>query len=328
MKYTLILCLLIVIAGCTREREYPEVKKLTEYKKTDFVITPQTTLSKNKNAIYTPTMLYAWNEIKNIAAGDVQIDSKFGDLMSLNHSTSFQNTLRPGEYKTDVQMANGLIEITSEFSKSLPFDKIFVDYKNLLEFRGQKVQSFGCTGTDFELLQSVSLLHYNNDDDFIVRIVFKDIQHEMLLCLTKKSPVTLEELFNHIDAKTKAGRAHTVKNSSNYKLSAADELIIPKLIFNIANNYRNLVGNTFIADNNSFTIKKAYQRTAFVLDESGAAAQSEARLTADSLSVEEVKAKPKKLHFNKPFLIMLKRKDSPNPYFAMWVDNTELMQKN
>ena len=29
--------------------------------------------------------------------------------------------------------------------------------------------------------------------------------------------------------------------------------------------------------------------------------------------------------FDKPFLIMLQRKDAEMPYFALWVDNTELL---
>jgi hypothetical protein len=31
--------------------------------------------------------------------------------------------------------------------------------------------------------------------------------------------------------------------------------------------------------------------------------------------------------FDRPFLVMLKRIDAENPYFAMWVDNAELLVK-
>lgn len=34
---------------------------------------------------------------------------------------------------------------------------------------------------------------------------------------------------------------------------------------------------------------------------------------------------PKKLIFDKPFLLYMKEKDSNKPYFAMWVDNSEIM---
>ncbi len=35
--------------------------------------------------------------------------------------------------------------------------------------------------------------------------------------------------------------------------------------------------------------------------------------------------KPKKMVFDKPFLILLKRTDAKNPYFGLWTMNTELM---
>jgi hypothetical protein len=34
---------------------------------------------------------------------------------------------------------------------------------------------------------------------------------------------------------------------------------------------------------------------------------------------------PRHLIFNKPFLILMKRADAPQPYFAMWVGNASLL---
>ena len=42
---------------------------------------------------------------------------------------------------------------------------------------------------------------------------------------------------------------------------------------------------------------------------------------------EYEKPKPKKLVFDKPFLILLKRTNAKNPYFGLWTTNTELMTK-
>lgn len=36
---------------------------------------------------------------------------------------------------------------------------------------------------------------------------------------------------------------------------------------------------------------------------------------------------PKKLIFDRPFLLYLKEKDGKYPYFALWVDNPELLVK-
>jgi hypothetical protein len=35
---------------------------------------------------------------------------------------------------------------------------------------------------------------------------------------------------------------------------------------------------------------------------------------------------PKELHFNRPFLLSLKKRDAARPFFVMWVDNAELLR--
>ena len=46
-----------------------------------------------------------------------------------------------------------------------------------------------------------------------------------------------------------------------------------------------------------------------------------------AIEEELEKPKPKKMIFNRPFLILLKRAESKNPYFGLWIANTELMTK-
>jgi serine protease inhibitor len=68
---------------------------------------------------------------------------------------------------------------------------------------------------------------------------------------------------------------------------------------------------------------KAYQRTSFKFNRVGA------ELFVDSLKGvgASVDAPPKLLHFDKPFVIILKKETSQYPYFMMKVVNTELMVK-
>ena len=68
---------------------------------------------------------------------------------------------------------------------------------------------------------------------------------------------------------------------------------------------------------NGWPIVMAAQTIRFQLNENGATLRSEARL--------EGKGRPMPAIFNKPFLIMLQRKDAKQPYFALWVDNVELL---
>ncbi len=106
-------------------------------------------------------------------------------------------------------------------------------------------------------------------------------------------------------------------------------MVIPKFNFNIETNYSKLEGAYFNANNRIFQVEYAKQRTAFLLDESGAEIESEAEIEVTSEAIEEEleKPKPKKMIFNIPFLILLKRTDAKNPYFGLWTTNSELMMK-
>jgi len=54
------------------------------------------------------------------------------------------------------------------------------------------------------------------------------------------------------------------------------------------------------------------------------------RLKSESHMSIACAAPPLPVHvmiFDKPFLVLLKRSDAKNPYFAMWVANSELFLK-
>ena len=55
------------------------------------------------------------------------------------------------------------------------------------------------------------------------------------------------------------------------------------------------------------------------MDEKGVRLKSEAQIALTSLGL------PNRLMFDKPFLVMLKRVNAKAPYFAMWIDNPELL---
>ena len=89
------------------------------------------------------------------------------------------------------------------------------------------------------------------------------------------------------------------------------------------------MGNVFEANTKTYEILKAWQRTAFKLDEAGAEVKSEAEVVC-VLGIEqeeETKPTPKKMIFDKPFFVMLRRADATNPYFCLYVANPELLVK-
>ena len=335
MKHLITLVLPLLLAGCAGERSFPEVKKLSEYKETDFVTTPQSPLPTGKNAVYSVPMLYTWQQIKEIGKGQVVIDKGYNDLTLLNTSKSWEKALNKDEYTatTTVEEGNRIVA-HAEFSKSLPFKVKFKSFDNELKFNNESVKAFGVKAEDYDLASTIGIVYYKSDNDFIVRLYPSEQEHEIILYMPNDQSGTLQQMFDSVEKKIKKGNKDRIiyENFWKYRLhNEGDELLVPKFSFNIETNYTTLENSKFKMGDKPYLIETAYQRTAFLLDEEGAKAESEA---LEETTVEESpagaieeKPHPKKLHFNKPFLVILKRKDSPNPYFAMWVENTELMQK-
>ena len=323
---------LTIFFGCEKEREFPEVKNLSEYKNTDFNPTLEHKITKDKNHVYCATLLFAWDEVKNQINAPLIISDQYGDLKLLHQSTSYENVLNKNEYDVSGEIEENRIKATAIFKKSLPFEIKLQKFNNKLVFNGQKVESFGVTGfDDYELLKNVKIAYYKDDNNFIIKLVPKDAEHEIILFKTSEIFNSFAEMTTEIKKLTEIGISEIKNDKINWKyyINEEDEIIIPKFNFNIETNYTSLEGNNFNAEKQNYIIEKAWQRTAFILNESGAEIVSEAKIEVAAVEeIEEIeKPKPKKMIFDKPFLILLKRTDSKNPYFGLWTTNTELMIK-
>jgi len=63
------------------------------------------------------------------------------------------------------------------------------------------------------------------------------------------------------------------------------------------------------------------------LDEKGVFLKSETIMSMTLGLEASSEDLPHELIFDKPFLLCLKEKSAKYPYFAMWIDNTELLLK-
>jgi len=307
------------------------VKKLSEYKNTQFIPTLEHKISMDNNSVYCATFLYAWDEIRKQINSPLTISDEYFDLKLLDNSASFKNVLKSNEYKVSGEVDGDLLKARAEFNKSLPFEVKLQSFKNKLTFDGQKVSSFGVYGyDDYEQLKIVQIIYYKNDNNFIIKLLPKDKEHEIILFKTDQSFNSIAEMNNEIKKLTEIGKAEmkNQKISWKYLYNEEDRVVIPKFNFNIETNYTNLEGNRFSSNKQNFQIETAWQRTAFVLDESGAEIESEAVAAAlEEMGEKHEKPKPKRMIFDKPFLVLLKRTDAQNPYFGLWTTNAELMIK-
>ncbi len=329
----LLALVLTIFLSCQNEREFVEVKKLSEFKSTQFIPTLEHQISEDKNSVYCATLLFGWDEIRKQINSPLTISEENFDLTLLNQSTSFINVLKSNEYAVSGEVDGDIIYARAEFNKSLPFELKLQSFNNKLTFDGQKVSSFGIYGYDsYEQLKIVQIVYYKNDNNFIIKLLPKDKEHEIILYKTSQSFSSIYGMTNEIQKLTEIGKTEKKNEKINWKYyyNEEDVVIIPKFNFNIETNYTTLEGNNFKAKEQNFQIERAWQRTAFILDESGAEIESEAEIEAATEEIEEEeyeKPKPKKMIFDKPFLILLKRTDTQNPYFGLWTANTELMIK-
>lgn len=324
--------ILTTLFSCKNDRKFPDVKNLSEYKNTQFIPTLEHKISNDKNSVYCATLLFAWDEIRKQINSPLTISDEYPDLKLLHNSTSFKNVLKDGEYKVSGEVEGDLIKATAEFNKSLPFELKLQSFKNKLTFDGQKVASFGVNGYDsYEQLNIVKIIYYKNDNNFIIKLLPKDKEHDIILFKTDQSFNSIAEMTTEIEKLTEIGKTEKKKEkiSRKYYYNEEDIVVIPKFNFNIETNYKTLKGNNFKSNEQDFQIEKAWQRTAFILDESGAEIESEAEIEVATEEIDEEyeKPKPKKIIFDKLFLILLKRTDTKNTYFGLWTTNTELMTK-
>lgn len=324
----LYLIILIVFICCTTKqdnRTFPDSKDISTFKKTEFLPTLEHNISPDKNAIYCATLLYAWDKIRDEIDAPLKIDKLLNDLTLLNNSKSYIDVLKRNEYEVSANITGNQIETTAEFKKSLPFDTELSNVKDRLNFNGEKVEAFGDKGQS----DMINILYYNNDSDFVIKLTPKDKEHEIILCKANLGLKSMSDIYNEVHKKILMGELVTQNGYHNllYIIRDMDEVIIPKIQFNIESHYTKLEGNQFQSNLLKYQIKIAEQKTAFLLDEKGADISSYDRMCVIELSNKKEELKPKKLIFDKPFCLFLKRKESKYPYMGLWIANTELMIK-
>jgi hypothetical protein len=100
-----------------------------------------------------------------------------------------------------------------------------------------------------------------------------------------------------------------------------DRFIVPTMHWHIAHHFRELEGEDKVLLHPNWRdafLQTAFQSIDFRLDPEGSTVASSALL--------EVKSRgPRLYHFNRPFLIVMRKREAKTPFFVMWVDNAELL---
>lgn len=132
---------------------------------------------------------------------------------------------------------------------------------------------------------------------------------------------SLHATVEKVEAKYRDAKARRPADEYLFRLGVHDTLIVPDIVVRIAHHFTELVGRTpFNTKLEGMPLILAMETIDFRLTRSGAEIRSEAAQQYASADW------PHEYVFDGPFLIYMKKRGADVPYFAMWVDNAELLQ--
>lgn len=322
-------CVILVFStmNCQRNKvlSTAESKKIDAADQTVFVPTLETSLDQKKNTVYCSTLLLAWDEFKQKYAGAYTIKPTDSVLYKFDKSESYKNSIPKTEYTSSIVDRGNQLSIRTKYHLQLPYVAPFDKSDEPLQFLGTTVSSFG---SNARLSNSkVKLLHYENDNEFIIQIYTKDITQELILMKTDRIFHSLGQAVSRAnDLIQSTQKAMQLNPEMNLDFQIADLLFIPKMDFNLFMNFSDLENKDIRMQPEDFTTKELLQMIAFKMDENGIEVKSEVIIMMDMNIIGDFPT-PKKLIFDKPFLMFIRKKGAAFPAFAMRVSNAAFMLK-
>ncbi len=191
---------------------------------------------------------------------------------------------------------------------TVPFnDSIFVDYFGFKQYE-EKTKH-----------RSVRLIDFKNNNDFILKILCKDTLDEVYLAKIQPGK-DLQSTYDDVMKRVNSGKVEIPDGNC--------ELMIPYIKFDTTTTINELINIEFLNNKNQGRIMQSCsQSTQFELFETGISFKSDYESIIEFADLEIDRNKIRKLYFNHPFLIILKRKGSQEPYFLYWVAGAEFMRQ-
>jgi hypothetical protein len=322
------------------------------------VITPSVDakIEPGKNVLWCSTFQLVWNEGCRYAGGDIHLkdeppvvaalNRKLGDERDVDADSCLvmcglvqdgvvkkiqQELQRKFQGQADPDLLNSIErELPPDgwvgyayLFRALPFKYPFRRLKEPLSFGSAQVMSFGlrnatCRMDDVHKAAQVIVLDYVDSDDFVLELKPKNNSERIVLAKIPPAK-TLQETIEAVRSRI----ASTTLSEWKKNFDSGGSIVVPVLNFDLLQTYDDLYGKpiTTTGPLQGMPTVLAMQTIRFRLDERGAILKSEAAVAKCAEGPEPTR----QFIFDKPFLILLERKDAAQPYFALWVDNPELL---
>ena len=329
--FVIIICTTIALSGIAYATTVIYNKYIKNNTNHNVTMNPsyQSTLDENTiNNLWVGTLDLAWKELEDkIGLNKIELEGEMPQIANdLNESTFSKEMLNPNDYKINVErtVTNGY-KIDATLNKELNFLESFDnfnDYKWTFGNSDEAIKYFGINNASPEKMnKNVEILFYNKlnngsllSNDMAIKLKTKE-GDEIILYRTddKKS---FDKYYEDIKAKTKNYKGRT-------EFSQDDELRVPYVKVNGMINYNQLYDKK-IKNSKGLYIYDVIQNVNFYLNERGCNLSSKATMVTEYMGIGE---DTKYCYFQDTFIIFMKEKKSDKPYFALKVDNNDILEK-
>jgi len=321
---------------------------------------------RNKNVIWCSSFQLAWNRMKDDVIGaPVEVASAEELAARLNTAEQSDADMEASSFYTaagrveegiisrvqkdmaakfpshsvpdfnDIAGIRRAILAYSYLTANVPFKYPYRQIKEKFAFTDSQgiktdVGAFGVWGIEssykkmreqVEVLYLLEDLQATNEElqmkEFVIDLCRHSEPYQVVVAMVEPKE-TLAQTLSYI-----RDRIANFKKGKNYErerfLNRVDVLILPEMFCEIEHRFTELIGKMVTNANPAMPIVEARQGIKFRLDRYGAALESESRI--------EIAASPRYFHFNRPFLVYMKKRDREQPFFVMWVDNAELLNR-
>ena len=329
--FVIIICATVALTGIVYATTVIYNKYIKNNTNHNITMNPayQSTLDENTiNNLWVGTLDLAWKDLEDkIGLNKIELEGEMPQIANdLNESTFSKEMLNPNDYKIDVErtVTNGY-KIDATLNKELNFLESFDnfnDYKWTFGNSDEAIKYFGINNASPEKMnKNVEILFYNKlnngsllSNDMAIKLKTKE-GDEIILYRTddKKS---FDEYYEDVKTKAKNYKGRT-------EFTKDDELRIPYVKVNGMINYNELYEKK-IKNSNGLYIYDVIQNVNFYLNERGCNLSSKATMVTEYMGIGQ---DTKYCYFQDTFIVFMKEANSDKPYFALKVDNNDILEK-
>ena len=329
--FVIIICTTIALSGIVYATTVIYNKYIKNNTNHNITMNPsyQSTLDENTiNNLWVGTLDLAWKDLEEkIGLNKIELEGEMPQIANdLNESTFSKEMLNPNDYKINVErtVTNGY-KIDATLNKELNFLELFdnfSDYKWTFGNSEEYIKYFGINNASPEKMnKNVEILFYNklNNDSSLsndMAIKLKTKEGDEIILYRTDDKKSFDEYYEDIKAKTKNYKGRT-------EFSEDDELRVPYVKVNGMINYNQLYDKK-IKNSKGLYIYDVIQNVNFYLNERGCNLSSKATMVTEYMGIGQ---DTKYCYFQDTFIIFMKEKNSDKPYFALKVDNNDILEK-